>query len=145
MARPFEPAEQLVPEAVGGCRVRLAGVVDADPIGGIVVTQVALVDGRPERAVGHPLIDDADDVAVPEGPQVVEREARPEVVVGVDARHAAAGHAVRHADDVRVALGERIERRVATDHVADEDDPVGMRLLEHRAEDGRLRVGRQSR
>ena len=40
-------------------------------------------------------------------------------------------------DDVPVVVGDVVEGRVAARDVAEDEDPVGVRLLEHRAVDGR--------
>src|SRR5947207_874415 len=67
------------------------------------------VDRRAERAVGHPLVDDADDRAMAQLPEVLEGEQGPALVVDVHARPTARSDAIADADDVLVMSGEIVE------------------------------------
>ena len=64
---------------------------------------------------------------------MVHRQLRAGHVVHVHARHAPPLDAVAHPHDVEVPLREIVERLVAALDVSHDDDPVGVRLLEHRA------------
>jgi hypothetical protein len=63
---------------------------------------------------------------------VVEGEPGAGGAVGVDAGNLAARRTVGDADDVAVLLGEDVEGRTGAFDVADDDDSVGVRVLEHR-------------
>ena len=69
-------------------------------------------------------------------PEVLQRQERALLVVDVDAGHAASRDTIAHPDDVRMMGRDVVERRIAARDVAEDQDPVGMRLLEHRAVDG---------
>ena len=70
-------------------------------------------------------------------PEVLQRQERAPLVVDVDAGHAASRDAIAHPNDVSVVGRDVVERRIAARDVAEDQDPVRMRLLEHRAVDGR--------
>ena len=68
-----------------------------------------------------------------ETPQVLERQARPGVVVRVDPRKGATLGPIGDTDDEPVLRRQVGEGRLAVGQVAEQQDPVGVRALEHRA------------
>ena len=65
-------------------------------------------------------------------PEVLEGETRPHVTIRIDARERSGPDAIGDPDDVAVVGRQVGERPRAVDEVAQHDDPVGMRALEHR-------------
>ena len=129
--------EQAAPEAVARLRVGLGREVDPRLVADPVLSHESLIQPGTERAVGHPLVRDAHDVAVAEPPQVLERQLGSPFVVDVYPGHTAALDPVTHSDDIAVATRQVFQGRIAALQVADDHDPVGMRLLEHGAVDRR--------
>jgi hypothetical protein len=81
-------------------------VVRPDAVREAVLPHEPLVHGGPERAVGHALVDDADDRAVAQLPEMFERQQRALLVVDIDARHAAPGDPVADTHDVGMVRRE---------------------------------------
>ena len=118
--------------ARGSVRV-LVGDEHADLIGNATLAHELLVQVDPLATIVRAGVRHADDRAMAELPEVFECEVGAGHAVGVDARDLAAGRPVRDADHVAVLLRQLVERVVAALDVADDDDPVRVRALEHRA------------
>ena len=67
-----------------------------------------------------------------ERPEMVQRQARADDAVAVDAGDLPTRGAVGDAQHVAVLLGQLVERVIAAVDVAEDDDAVGVGLLEHR-------------
>jgi hypothetical protein len=68
---------------------------------------------------------------------VVHYQRRSPGVVGVHPRNPSPGDPIGDSDEEPVPIGEGLQRRIAALDIADEGDPVGVGLLEHRAIDRR--------
>ena len=87
--------------------------MDLDPVADAALAHELLVQVDPQPAVVRPHVGDADDRAVAELPQMLERQRRAGDAVAVDAGDLAARGPVGDAEDVAVLLGEHVERRSA--------------------------------